>query len=392
MIFKSLSSLPKTVWLIGLISLLNDSASEMIYPLLPFYIVSVLGAGPKILGLIEGIAEATASLFKLLSGIIVDRTKKSKVFIIIGYAVPSAGRPILSIITSWHAALFIRFFDRLGKGLRTSPRDAILALSVPENKRGITFGLHRSLDNLGAFVGPIVATILLSYHFSIKDIFLFAIIPGVIAIFLSFQIVEPEKIITTHHIKTSWHFSSLPSGFKQYLFSYALLSLGNSSDLFILLRAKEIGVSEQYIPLLWAFLSLIISVLSTPLSGLSDKIGRKTLLISSWLIYGLFNLLLAQQFINLSLLIFSFILYGVYKGMSEGIEKALVADLVDKTHFGTAFGWFNLIGGFLLLPASFIFGWLYQTYNFSYAFLFSSICCLASSCYAWINLRKVKLS
>ncbi|KXW55463.1 MFS transporter [Ferrovum sp. PN-J185] len=392
MIIKSLSSLPKTVWLIGFISLLNDSASEMIYPLLPFYIVSVLGAGPKILGLIEGIAEATASLFKLLSGIIVDRTKKSKIFIIIGYAVPSIGRPILSIITSWHAALFIRFFDRLGKGLRTSPRDAILALSVPENKRGITFGLHRSLDNLGAFVGPIVATILLSYHFSLKDIFLFAIIPGFIAIILTLQIKEPEKIITTHHVKISWRLSSLPSNFKQYLFSYALLSLGNSSDLFILLRAKEIGISEQYIPLLWAFLSLIISVLSTPLSGLSDRIGRKTLLISSWLIYGLFNLLLAQHFVHVSLLIFSFILYGVYKGMSEGIEKALVADLVDKNHFGTAFGWFNLIGGLFLLPASFIFGWLYQTYNYSYAFLFSSCCCLMASCYAWINFHRTKLS
>ncbi|MCC6067975.1 MFS transporter [Ferrovum sp. PN-J185] len=392
MIIKSLSSLPKTVWLIGFISLLNDSASEMIYPLLPFYIVSVLGAGPKILGLIEGIAEATASLFKLLSGIIVDRTKKSKIFIIIGYAVPSIGRPILSIITSWHAALFIRFFDRLGKGLRTSPRDAILALSVPENKRGITFGLHRSLDNLGAFVGPIVATILLSYHFSLKDIFLFAIIPGFIAIILTLQIKEPEKIITTHHVKTSWRLSSLPSNFKQYLFSYALLSLGNSSDLFILLRAKEIGIAEQYIPLLWAFLSLIISVLSTPLSGLSDRIGRKTLLISSWLIYGLFNLLLAQHFVHVSLLIFSFILYGVYKGMSEGIEKALVADLVDKNHFGTAFGWFNLIGGLFLLPASFIFGWLYQTYNYSYAFLFSSCCCLMASCYAWINFHRTKLS
>ncbi|MDE1892613.1 MAG: MFS transporter [Betaproteobacteria bacterium] len=389
---KSLSSLPKTVWLIGFISLLNDSASEMIYPLLPFYIVSVLGAGPKILGLIEGIAEATASLFKLLSGIIVDRTKKSKIFIIIGYAVPSIGRPILSIITSWHAALFIRFFDRLGKGLRTSPRDAILALSVPENKRGITFGLHRSLDNLGAFVGPIVATILLSYHFSLKDIFLFAIIPGFIAIILTLQIKEPVKIITTHHVKISWRLSSLPSNFKQYLFSYALLSLGNSSDLFILLRAKEIGIAEQYIPLLWAFLSLIISVLSTPLSGLSDRIGRKTLLISSWLIYGLFNLLLAQHFIHVSLLIFSFILYGVYKGMSEGIEKALVADLVDKNHFGTAFGWFNLIGGLFLLPASFIFGWLYQTYNYSYAFLFSSCCCLMASCYAWINFHRTKLS
>ncbi len=392
MIIKSLSSLPKTVWLIGFISLLNDSASEMIYPLLPFYIVSVLGAGPKILGLIEGIAEATASLFKLLSGIIVDRTKKSKIFIIIGYAVPSIGRPILSIITSWHAALFIRFFDRLGKGLRTSPRDAILALSVPENKRGITFGLHRSLDNLGAFVGPIVATILLSYHFSLKDIFLFAIIPGFIAIILTLQIKEPVKIITTHHVKISWRLSSLPSNFKQYLFSYALLSLGNSSDLFILLRAKEIGIAEQYIPLLWAFLSLIISVLSTPLSGLSDRIGRKTLLISSWLIYGLFNLLLAQHFIHVSLLIFSFILYGVYKGMSEGIEKALVADLVDKNHFGTAFGWFNLIGGLFLLPASFIFGWLYQTYNYSYAFLFSSCCCLMASCYAWINFHRTKLS
>ncbi|MDE2423966.1 MAG: MFS transporter [Betaproteobacteria bacterium] len=392
MLLNSLAVLPKTVWLIGLISLLNDSASEMIYPILPFYIVSVLGAGPKILGLIEGIAEATSSLFKLFSGIIADITKKTKIFILLGYSLPSISRPILYIATSWKLALVLRFVDRLGKGLRTTPRDTILALSIPEDKRGFAFGFHRSLDNLGAFVGPILTTVILSLGFSTKSIFLFAFIPSFIAILLVFQIHEPKHTKVLHPIKINWHFFSLPLQFRRYLYAYAILSLGNSSDLFILLRAKEIGVPEKFIPLVWAFLSLMISLLSIPLSGLSDKIGRNVLLISSWLIYGIFNLLLSSHSITLTFFMFSLTLYALYKGMSEGIEKALVADLVDKQLTGTAFGWFNLVGGIFLLPASFIFGWLYQTFNYSVAFIFSAICCILASTYAWINFHKVKLS
>ncbi len=392
MILNSLISLPKTVWLVGLISFLNDSASEMIYPILPFYIISVLGAGPKILGLIEGIAEATSSLFKLLSGILIDKTQTSKIFILIGYALPSVGRPILYLASGWKLALWVRFFDRLGKGLRTTPRDTLLALSVPENKRGFTFGFHRSLDNLGAFIGPLLTTLILSMGFSIKSVFLFAVIPSLMALVLIFFIKAPNREPPVTPKKFNWFFFSLPVKFRRYLYAYALLSLGNSSDLFILLRAKEIGVPEQYIPLLWAVLSLSISLLGTPLSSLSDRVGRRVLLISSWLIYGLFNLLLATFATSLIFFFLSLSLYGMYKGMSEGIEKALVADMVDVEHTGIAFGWFNLTGGLLLLPASMIFGWLYQHYNYSSAFLFSATCCVLASSYAWFNFHKTNLS
>ena len=169
--FKTLASLPKTVWLIGLISFVNDSASEMLYPLMPLYLATVLMAGPKAIGLIEGVAEATASLFKLFSGVIVDRTKKTKPWIVIGYLLAGIGRPLIAFASSWFGVLLIRFTDRLGKGLRSSPRDALLAESVPASQRGMTYGLHRSMDNAGAVVGPLLAVYLLSIHVPLRDIF-----------------------------------------------------------------------------------------------------------------------------------------------------------------------------------------------------------------------------
>jgi len=191
--FKTLASLPKTVWLIGLISFVNDSASEMLYPLMPLYLATVLMAGPKTIGLIEGVAEATASLFKLFSGVIVDRTRKTKPWIVIGYLLAGIGRPLIAFASSWFGVLLIRFTDRLGKGLRSSPRDALLAESVPASQRGMTYGLHRSMDNAGAVVGPLLAVYLLSIHVPLRDIFLWAIVPGMITVGLVLFIKEPPR-------------------------------------------------------------------------------------------------------------------------------------------------------------------------------------------------------
>lgn len=371
--FKTLFSLPRTVWLIGLISFVNDAASEMLYPLMPLYLVTVLMAGPKALGLIEGIAEASSSIFKLVSGVIVDRTKKTKPWIVIGYFLAGIGRPLIAFASSWVWVLCIRFTDRLGKGLRSSPRDALLAESVPENQRGITFGLHRSMDNAGAVVGPLIAAFLLSLNVPLKDIFLWAIVPGIVTVSLALCIREPalEKQAVAPF---SWSMQGLSPQFRRYILVAGIFALANSSDMFLLLRARELGVPQEQIPLLWAAISLITTVFGTPLSALSDRFSRKHFILVAWLAFVFFYVGMSFSGLSIGMLLALFAVYGLFKAATEGVEKALVADLASKGMAGTAFGWFNLVSGLMLLPASLIFGWLYESFHPQYAFLFSGSC------------------
>ena len=372
--FKTLFSLPRTVWLIGLISLVNDSASEMLYPLMPLYLASVLMAGPKALGIIEGIAEATSSIFKLVSGVIVDRTKKAKPWIILGYALAGFGRPLIAIANSWLWVLAIRFTDRMGKGLRSSPRDALLAESVSENQRGITYGLHRSMDNAGAVIGPLFAAFFLSIGIPLRDIFLWAIVPAIIAVGLAFCIHEPHREPNPKALKFNWSLKGMPNQFRRYLFVAGLFALGNSSDMFLLLRAREMGIPQEQIPLLWAAISLITTVFGTPLSALSDKFGRKSFILIAWTAFAFFYIAMGMPGISIWQILVLFAIYGLVKAATEGVEKALVADMAPKGLAGTAFGWFNLVTGLALLPASFIFGWLYESIAPLYAFIFSGSC------------------
>lgn len=371
--FKTLFTLPRTVWLIGLISFVNDAASEMLYPLMPLYLATVLMAGPKALGLIEGVAEASSSIFKLVSGVIVDHTKKTKPWIVIGYFLAGLGRPLVAIASSWTWVLCIRFADRLGKGLRTSPRDALLAETVPPSQRGLTFGLHRSMDNAGAVVGPLIAAFLLSIHMPLRDIFLWATIPGVITVGLALCLREPlrERVVVQPF---SWSLEGLSPQFKRYILVAGIFALANSSDMFLLLRAKELGVPQEQIPLLWATISLITTVFGTPLSALSDRFSRKHFILVAWCAFAFFYIAMSFAGISLWMLFGLFAIYGLFKAATEGVEKALVADLAPKGMTGTAFGWFNLISGVMLLPASLIFGWLYESFNPTYAFLFSGSC------------------
>lgn len=371
--FKTLCSLPRTVWLIGLISFVNDAASEMLYPLMPLYLATVLMAGPKALGLIEGIAEASSSIFKLVSGVIVDRTKKTKPWIVIGYLMAGIGRPLIAIASSWVWVLCIRFTDRLGKGLRSSPRDALLAESVAANQRGITFGLHRSMDNAGAVFGPLLAAFLLSMHVPLRDIFLWAIIPGIIAVGLALSLKEPLREQASVR-PFSWSLEGLPPQFKRYILVAGIFALANSSDMFLLLRARELGVPQEQIPLLWAAISLITTVFGTPLSSLSDRFSRKNFILIAWFAFAFFYIAMSFSGISLGMLCGLFAIYGLFKAATEGVEKALVADLAPEGMAGTAFGWFNLISGLMLLPASLIFGWLYESFSPNYAFLFSGSC------------------
>lgn len=382
-----LRNLPRTVWLIGLISLVNDSASEMLYPLIPLYLSSVLMAGPRALGIIEGIAEATASLLKLFSGVIVDRTGRAKPWVVFGYGLAGFGRPLIAFAGSWPFLLVIRFADRVGKGLRTSPRDALLAASAGPNMRGLAFGLHRAMDNAGAVVGPLAATLLLLSGLGLREIFLWSIIPALLCLALALTIREPQGCSPATARRFDWRLRDMPSVFKRYIVVVAIFTLGNSSNMFLLLRAKELGVPQAQIPLLWAAVSVVAMLFSTPLSALSDRWGRVRLLVAGYIAYGLFYIvlgLIAQDGLALFAL-FGF--YGLFMAATEGVEKALVADLAPEGLQGTAFGWFNLIAGIMLLPASIFFGWLYQSFSPLTAFSFSGSCAVLAAIllFAWVK-------
>lgn len=372
----TLRRLPPNVWLIGLISLLNDTASDMLYPLIPVYLASVFMVGPKSLGIIEGIAEATSSFLKLLSGVIMDLTNSAKPWIVIGYSLAGFSRPLVLIANNWVGVLFIRMIDRVGKGLRSSPRDAMLAASVSLENRGLAFGLHRGMDNAGAVIGPILAALLLGFGYRIKDLFLISIIPATLCFGMSLMIQEPQEIaVQSGNRRFSWNFKELPVDFKRYLLTVAIFTLGNSSNMFLLLRAKELGLSEVQVPLAWATISAIAAVFSTPLSALSDRFGRIRLITMGWLSYGLFYICLGLLSSSTPIVIFGlFAFYGIFLAATEGVEKALVADLAPTSLLGTAYGWFNLVSGLMLLPASIIFGWLYERFGATSAFGFSSSC------------------
>ena len=381
---NALRNMPRSVWLIGLISLLNDTASEMLYPLLPLYLSTVLMAGPRALGLIEGVADATSSLMKLVSGVVVDKTRRIKPWLFFGYGLAGISRPMILLATSWVGVLFIRFADRLGKGLRSSPRDVLLADSVPSQNHGLAFGLHRALDNAGAVVGPLLAFAFLSAGFSVEDLFLLAIVPAAICLLLVQMLKEPPVLQNAiPQSAFSWRFKELPLRLKRFLVVVGLFSLGNSSNIFLLYRAKEMGIADAYVPLLWAIVSLIAALFCTPFAALSDRIGRYPMLLLG---YGAFSVvylvlgLLNEGPIGLALV---FMLYGFFIAATEGVEKAMVADLSPIERRGTAFGWFNMIVGIFLLPSSVVFGAIYQSVSPAAAFSFSAGCAALATILLW---------
>lgn len=378
---RVLATLPRTVWIIGLMSLLNDCASEMVYPLIPLYLASVLMAGPQVLGLIEGFADMMASLLKLFSGFVVDRSRRSKPWILAGYGLASIGRPLIPFVTSWPWLLFIRVTDRIGKGLRTTPRDAVLARSVSHHHRGLVFGLHRALDNGGAVLGPLLASLLLASDMSVTSIFYLSAIPALLCLALAGALTEPPTVQVREARSDSLlegRWRDMPKSLKRYLVVVGVFTLGKSSTLFLLLRAQEVGISQAKIPLLWAGVSAVAAFLSTPISALSDRMGRTHLLCAGYSLYGLFYVSMACIGDRALVLISLFVLYGVFLAATEGTERALVADIAPQALEGTAFGWFNMVSGVTLLPASLLFGFLYEKWAPQAAFVFSAACALLS--------------
>ncbi len=372
------------VLLLGAVSFLNDAASEMIYPLLPVFLTAVLGAGPVALGVIEGIAESTASFLKLASGFISDRAHRRKSWVVGGYLLSNAARPLIGLATSWTGVLALRFIDRIGKGLRTSPRDALIAESTPPEYRGKAFGFHRAADHGGAVVGPLLAALLLAFFTTdIKTVFILSVIPGLLTIVvLSAGVRETlvERKPAERHeplrIRQAWR--EMPGALRQFVLILFLFTLGNSTDAFLLLKAQQLGVSVALIPVLWVALHIVKMGSSMPAGIASDRLGRKGVIVSGWIVYAMTyaGFMIAGSAWEAWAL---FAVYGFYFGLTEGVEKALIADLAPAHLRGSAFGLYNLMIGIGALPASLLFGWLWQSFGSAAAFGTGASLALAAS-------------
>ena len=379
---NALFKLPRTVWFLGAVSFLNDAASDAIYPLLPLFFAATFAVGAQALGIIEGAANATAALMKLVSGYCYDRSQKAKGWLIVGYTLPALARPLIALASSTPLILLLRMGDRVGKGLRSSPRDALLAASVAPAHRGLAFGLHRSMDHAGAVVGPLAAAALLAAGWSVREVILWTIVPGVLCVLLVLMLREPPGVAVGDG-KIDWQWRSLSAPLKRYLVALAVFTLSQASNLFLLLRAKETGFSDTQIPLLWAGFSALAMLLSTPLSALSDRINRRRVLPGAWVIYALLFAAFGLLPQTLATTIALFVGYAIFIAATEGAEKALIAELAPKAQLGTAFGWFHLVSGLMLLPASALFGWLWTRVNPTAAFVVSATMSLLAAALLW---------
>lgn len=380
-LWRRYRGLPRNVFAIGLVSLLNDASSEIIYPLLPIFLANSLGASARAIGTIEGLAESVASLLKLFAGYLSDRLAKRKFLVVAGYSVASFARPLLAFAQTWTQVLAIRLTDRVGKGIRTAPRDAMIADTVRVEQRGIAFGFHRAMDHAGAVIGPLIGYLLVVLFVAnakspttgeFSRIFLVASVPALIAVLVAifFMRESPVHVATENQVK-KLSLRGFDSNFKRFLLVLALFTLSNSSDSFLILRAMDAGVSVALVPLLWAA-HHGMKVLSSLFGGdLSDRLGRKRLIVSGWILYAAVYAGFAYATNQASLWVL-FLVYGIYFGLAEGAEKALVADLVRPEQRGTAYGLYNLAFGVTVFPASFLMGMIWDWKGPTVAFLVSA--------------------
>ena len=369
---QSLKKLPRNVWIVTATSLLTDISSEMIVYLIPLFLANVLGVRTAVIGLIDGVAETTASLLKIYSGALSDKLGKRKWLTVAGYALSTIAKPFLYIANAWGWVLGVRFADRVGKGIRTAPRDALVADSIEPTQRGLAFGFHRAGDTLGAFLGLGLAAVIVWLTQSQAELLtrstfqlaiLVSIIPAVLAVIVlalgARDIRRPERSETKSSAVEGRGWKSMDARFKTFLVIVVLFTLGNSSDAFIVLRGQERGLNVLQVMLMVMTFNFIYAILAGPLGALSDKIGRRRLILFGWLAYGLVYLGFALS--NTGWQVWAlFAFYGIYYAATEGVAKALIADLVPESQRGTAYGLYAAAVGLTALPASLIAGVLWQ--------------------------------
>lgn len=367
--------LSRNVRVLAAVSFFTDVASDMIYPLLPLFLSTVLGTSAAVLGLIEGLAETVSSLLRLPAGWYSDRIKRRKPFVVMGYTLASIVRPLIGLAQGAGQVLAIRLTDRFGKGMRSAPRDALIADSVPASQRGYAYGVHRAADNLGAVVGPLVAWGLLTLAWvDLRGLFLWAALPGAVAVVLVVVFVAetraPTPVKTPQAVTEAGAVArtALGPAFWRYLAVVFVFTLSASTDAFLLLRATQLGVATAMIPLIWALLHVVKSSSSVIGGGLSDRVGRRPLILGGWALYALVYLGFAVAEVQWQAWAL-FVVYGLYFGATEGTEKAFVADLVPAASRGTAFGWFNAALGLGALPASVVFGIVWERMGAEAAFV-----------------------
>ncbi|MFZ3152193.1 MAG: MFS transporter [Anaerolineaceae bacterium] len=364
---SNLKDLPRNLWVVSLTSFLMDISSEMVLNLLPLFLYSVLGVQTNIIGIIEGVAEATSSVLKVFSGWLSDKLKSRKWLAVAGYAISALAKPFFYIANSWEAVAGIRWADRVGKGVRTAPRDALVADNVKPEQRGLAFGLHRAADTAGAMLGILIAAFVVwkmqagdsaLKEDTFRTVVLISMIPAFLAV-ITLAVGTKEVKVASETAQTKIGFKGLGKNFVTFMVIVGIFDLGNSSDAFLVLRAQERGMSTLNILIMLAVFNLVYTLISTPAGALSDRLGRRKIIIGGWIVYALIYLgfALAKNATHIWIL---YVAYGLYYGMAYGTAKAMIADLVPANLRGTAYGTYNAVLGILDFPASLIAGLLWS--------------------------------
>jgi MFS family permease len=388
--------LPHNVRALGAVSFFTDASGEMIYPLVPVFLSGVLGANAKFIGVVEGTAESVAALLRLFSGWWSDRIGRRKPLVVAGYGLASAARPLMAVAQSASHVLMIRVTDRVGKGLRTAPRDALLADSVDASVRGRAFGFHHAADSAGAVVGPLVGFAILwwmapgavqsgpvsaEHERALRTVFAIAAIPAVAA-FLTLVLLVRDVRTDTAEPRVGVE-RSFPGSFWAYLAIVLLFTLANSTDAFLLLRAADLGVAVAFAPLLWALVNLVKAMGSTAAGTLSDRVGRRPVILAGWMIYAVVYIAFAVS--SRAWHVWAlFALYGVFYALAEGTQRALVADLVPRERLGAAYGWYYVTVALGALPASLLFGALWDAFTARAAFLTAAVLAALAAAALWL--------
>jgi MFS family permease len=373
------SGITRNIFIVGLVSLFTDLSSQMVFPLIPLFLTTVLGCGAYAVGIVEGAAETTASLLKVVSGYWSDKIRKRKPFVLFGYGMSSITKPLFALANIWTFVLFVRVIERIGKGIRTAPRDALIAESCDESVRGKAYGFHRAADGIGSTLGAVLALLLLPM-WGYRNIFLFALVPGIISVFIIFFIQEknaPAKQ-ETKKVSVKLSLKELPANLRFFIIVSSVFALGHFGYAFLLLRAKNIGLADNTAILLYVVFYIVYSICVIPLGIVSDKVGRKAVLMAGYVLFCITSLGLLVTSGLYSIVLF-FIIYGICYAMIDGTQRAFVVDLAPQHLRGTALGVFHTAIGLVALPGGYIAGLLWDKVSPEATFVYGLILAIVSA-------------